>query len=110
MVAPQPRRSIRTSGSPYATDAAEDRLSRSVGCVTQPGSLANEAGSCGYLLAREPITSTSQRQASYLKDSETRARYATTLPPSTFMSSLLTSAMRKSRSDFAAVSTALLAA
>ena len=49
-------------------------------------------------------------QASYLKDSETRARYATTLPSSTFMSSLLTSATRRSRNDFAAVSTALVAA
>src|SRR5206468_9220219 len=45
-------------------------------------------------------------QASYLNDNDTRARYATTLPPSTFMSSLDTSATRKSRNVAAAVSTA----
>jgi hypothetical protein len=45
-----------------------------------------------------------------LKDSETRARYATTLPFSIFMSSFETSAIRRSRSDFAAVSTAFFAA
>jgi len=49
-------------------------------------------------------------QASYLNESETFARYATTLPPSIFKSSLLTSATRRSRSDAAAVSTAVLAA
>src|SRR5438105_5342961 len=51
-----------------------------------------------------------QRQASYLNESDTRARYATTLPSSTFMSSCETSATRSSRSVLAAVSTADLAA
>jgi hypothetical protein len=51
-----------------------------------------------------------ESQASYLNESETFARYATTLPPSIFKSSLLTSATRRSRSDAAAVSTAVLAA
>ena len=49
-------------------------------------------------------------QTSYLKDNETFARKATTLPPSIFMSSLVTSATRRSRSDLAAVSTAVFAA
>lgn len=49
-------------------------------------------------------------QASYLNDSETRARKATTLPSSIFMSSFSISATRKSRSELAAVSTALRAA
>ena len=36
---------------------------------------------------------------SYLNDSDTRARYATTLPPSTFMSSFETSAIYRSIFD-----------
>jgi hypothetical protein len=47
---------------------------------------------------------------SYLKESATLVRKAKTLPPSTFMSIFVTSAMRRSRMDFAAVSTARLAA
>src|SRR5258708_5823011 len=47
---------------------------------------------------------------SYLKDNCTRARYAVTLPFSTFRSVFTTSATRKSRSVRAAVSTAFLAA
>src|SRR6266446_4527216 len=47
---------------------------------------------------------------SYLKDNCTRARYAVTLPFSTFRSVFTTSATRKSRSVRAAVSTAILAA
>src|SRR5258708_36546964 len=46
----------------------------------------------------------------YLKDNCTRARYAVTLPFSTFRSVFTTSATRKSRSVRAAVSTAFLAA
>src|ERR1043165_6691834 len=44
--------------------------------------------------------------ASYLNESETRVRNATTFPSSTFMSILATSAIRRSRSDLAAVLTA----
>src|SRR6266513_715823 len=47
---------------------------------------------------------------SYLKDNCTRARYAVTLPFSTFRSVFTTSATRRSRSVRAAVSTAFLAA
>src|SRR6266536_6270722 len=47
---------------------------------------------------------------SYLKDNCTRARYAVTLPFSTFRSVFTTSATRKSRSVRAAVSTAFRAA
>jgi hypothetical protein len=43
---------------------------------------------------------------SYLKESDTRLRKAVTFPFSTFMSILVTSATRRSRSDSAAVSTA----
>ena len=46
-------------------------------------------------------------QASYLKDRDTRVRKAATLPSSTFMSSFITSATRRSRGEPAAVSTAL---
>ena len=46
-------------------------------------------------------------QASYLKERETRVRNAATFPSSTFMSSLVTSATRRSRSEPAAVSTAI---
>src|SRR5215470_1957505 len=53
---------------------------------------------------------TNPHQASYLNESWTRARNATALPPSTFMSSLETSAMRRSRSDLLAVWTAFFAA
>src|SRR6266481_8340795 len=49
-------------------------------------------------------------QLSYLKDNATRARYARTLPSSTFMSNFTISAMRRSRSVPAAVSTAFFAA
>src|SRR5205807_8502323 len=48
--------------------------------------------------------------ASYLNESETRVRNAVTFPSSTFMSILVTSAIRRSRSDFAAVLTACLPA
>ena len=58
----------------------------------------------GNWLTAEPI------QPSYLKDSKTRVRYSLILPFSTFMSILTTSAMRKSRTVLAAVSTALPAA
>ena len=47
---------------------------------------------------------------SYLNESSTRVRYATTLPSSTFMSIFTTSAMRRSRRDFAAAATAFIAA
>src|SRR4051812_38126357 len=43
-------------------------------------------------------------QGSYLNDSDTRVRNAATLPSSTFMSILVTSATRRSRSDSLAVS------
>src|SRR4051794_22838362 len=43
----------------------------------------------------------------YLKESETRVRNAATFPFSTFMSIFVTSATRRSRSEPAAVSTAL---
>ena len=46
-------------------------------------------------------------QASYLKESATRVRNPATLPFSTFMSILVTSATRRSRNEPAAVSTAL---
>src|SRR5262245_61872437 len=49
-------------------------------------------------------------QAPYLNDSDRRARNCVTLPFSTLTSSLVTSAMRRSRSDLAAVFTALRAA
>ena len=49
-------------------------------------------------------------QPSYLNDSLTRARYATTFPFSIFTSSFETSAMRRSRNDLLAVSIALFAA
>src|SRR5712671_3418891 len=49
-------------------------------------------------------------QASYLNDSARRARNCTTFPSSIFTSSLLISAMRRSRSDFEATLTALRAA
>src|SRR5262245_10932906 len=52
----------------------------------------------------------SHHRPSYLKESWTRVRKATTFPPSTLMSILATSAMRRSRSDLEAVSTALRAA
>jgi hypothetical protein len=52
----------------------------------------------------------SEFQLSYLKDNATRARYARTLPSSTFMSNFTISAMRRSRSVPAAVSTAFFAA
>ena len=60
--------------------------------------------------ARTAAPAARNDQGTYLNDSETRARYATTLPSSTFMSSFVTSAMRRSRSVFAAVDTAVLAA
>src|SRR5262249_8180112 len=47
-----------------------------------------------------------RHQASYLNDSDTRVRNATTLPSSTLMSIFVTSATRKSRSEPAAVCTA----
>ena len=46
-------------------------------------------------------------QASYLNERETRVRNAVTLPFSTFMSILVTSATLKSLSELAAISTAL---
>ena len=46
-------------------------------------------------------------QASYLNESATRVRNAVTFPSSTFMSILVTSATRRSRSEPAAVSTAM---
>ena len=46
-------------------------------------------------------------QALYLKESATRVRNPATLPFSTFMSILVTSATRRSRNEPAAVSTAL---
>ena len=46
-------------------------------------------------------------QASYLKESATRVRNPATLPFSTFISILVTSATRRSRNEPAAVSTAL---
>src|SRR5712664_799586 len=49
-------------------------------------------------------------QASYLNDSASRARNCVILPSSIFTSSLLISAMRRSRSDFEATFTALRAA
>src|SRR5712672_329804 len=49
-------------------------------------------------------------QLPYLKDRRTRARYAFTLPFSTFRSVFTTSATRRSRSVRAAVSTAFFAA
>src|SRR5258705_8182873 len=57
-----------------------------------------------------PCRSEPPPQVSYLNDKDTRARYSTTLPSSTLMSSLQTSATRKSRSEFAAISTAFFAA
>src|SRR5262249_57207883 len=45
-------------------------------------------------------------QLSYLNESATRVRKAVTFPLSTFISILVTSAMRRSRSELAAVSTA----
>src|SRR5947207_5414666 len=56
------------------------------------------------------VQACSEFQLSYLKDSITRARYACTLPSSTFMSSFTISATRRSRSVLAAVSTAFFAA
>src|SRR5271157_6446769 len=49
-------------------------------------------------------------QPSYLNDSSTRVRYSFTLPPSTFISIFTTSAIRRSRRVWAAVSTAVFAA
>jgi hypothetical protein len=49
----------------------------------------------------------SYQSASYLKDRATRVRNAVTFPLSTFISILVTSATRRSRSELAAVSTAL---
>src|SRR5712671_612032 len=51
-----------------------------------------------------------RNQASYLNDSASRARNCVILPSSIFTSSLLISAMRRSRSDFDATFTALRAA
>src|SRR5262245_59799935 len=53
---------------------------------------------------------THEDQGSYLNDSCSRARYATTLPPSILTSSFDTSAIRRSRNDELAVETALFAA
>jgi hypothetical protein len=59
---------------------------------------------------RQKFRPWSEFQLSYLKDNATRARYARTLPSSTFMSNFTISAMRRSRSVPAAVSTAFFAA
>jgi hypothetical protein len=66
--------------------------------------LDGEASRCGCPDQRRTCYS------SYLKDSATLVRNAVTLPSSTFTSIFVTSAMRKSRKDFAAVSTARFAA
>src|SRR6185295_11957007 len=60
--------------------------------------------------ARCPLRAAHGLQPSYLNDNCNRVRYACTLPPSILTSSLVTSATRRSRSDFPAVSTALRAA
>src|SRR6185437_9130237 len=59
-----------------------------------------------------PARSAGQRasQPSYLNESCSRVRYASTLPFSILTSSFVTSAIRRSRSDLLAVSTALRAA
>ena len=57
-------------------------------------------------LGTRRCTDVSLDQASDLKESETRVRNAATFPSSTFISSFVTSATRRSRSDPAAVSTA----
>src|SRR5258705_135374 len=72
-----------------------------------PGRLDDTNGqNCNLPRGNSP----SRLQASYLNDKDTLARYATTLPSSIFMSSLQTSATRRSRNDLAAVSTAPFAA
>jgi len=57
-----------------------------------------------------PVKHRRTHYSSYLKDSATLVRNAVILPSSTFTSIFVTSAMRRSRKDFAAVSTARLAA
>ena len=56
---------------------------------------------------RPQCSTVSGHQASYLKESETRVRNAATFPSLTVMSGFVTSATRRSRSEPAAVSTAL---
>src|SRR5215831_1169701 len=80
-----------------------------------PGAAGAARPARGDLGATDPIAvgprvAANRDQASYLNESWTRARNATALPPSTFMSSLDTSAMRRSRSDLLAVVTAFLTA
>src|SRR5258706_16289721 len=60
--------------------------------------------------ARVALIKWRRNQAPYLNDKDKRARNCVILPLSTLTSSLFTSAMRRSRSDFDAVLTALRAA
>src|SRR5262249_53572453 len=72
--------------------------------------LAQSRGENPALNEAAEVQAWSEFQLSYLKDNATRARYACTLPSSTFMSNFTISAMRRSRSVPAAVSTAFFAA
>src|SRR6185437_13818526 len=71
-----------------------------------PPVLAQSRGWNPALNAAAEVQAWPEFQLSYLKDNATRARYARTLPSSTFMSNFTISAMRRSRSVPAAVSTA----
>jgi hypothetical protein len=79
------------------------------GPIRRP-SLHDPVGNRPVLNEAAEVQAWSEFQLSYLKDNATRARYARTLPSSTFMSNFTISAMRRSRSVPAAVSTAFFAA
>src|SRR5467141_2977114 len=108
MSGPAMRRTQRLAAVPFFT--SKDACSPSdFGPIRRPF-LPDPVGDRSVLNEPLEVQAWSEFQLSYLKDSITRARYACTLPSSTFMSNFTTSATRRSRSVLAAVSTAFLAA
>src|SRR3981081_4415112 len=101
--------SIPTAVFPPVPHLAFLRGTRHAGSATCPSLILHPSP---FILALLCVLMRSfpTHQASYLKDTRTRVRNATTLPPSTFMSIFTTSAMRRSRRLLAAVSPALVAA
>jgi hypothetical protein len=105
--------------SPSAEDLDHDYLWRCMKCLPNQNDLTRQTPVCRRstpVLSLDKMRTGSRpcprqvSQLSYLKDSSTRARYACTLPSSTFMSIFTISAMRRSCSIPAAVSTAFFAA
>src|SRR5206468_6383287 len=89
------------------------RAFRNVARCNSGRRVADRGGRVDAGRPRRPLSKqalSSPAHPSYLKDNCTQARYAVTLPFSTFRSVFTTSATRKSRSVRAAVSTAFRAA